>query len=163
MYKNKESPKKQLPSILLKNVELVFTNLITNLNTLQIYKKKTPNSDIPFFMSKLYKKLTNTLTVNLIKSSWYFIFLTTLRFLQPKLHLPGDKPTVYTKVVKLVTLPFHHSQLNTLVLYILSTITLNYFSSTNWFRIIRNNLPYSSEKFNFLLFVNQFYFKIKHY
>jgi len=163
IYPINEKTKKQLPSILLKYNNYLLVNIMGNLNvTLKLLHTKYFQ---PFSLfTHIFEKITNTVTNNLLKSIKYWLLQKTLTYLnQPPQYKYLDKKNfLYTNTTKSLTGVSYKTNLNKLLLFILSVISGNYMCNTNFFKVNTSTLPLNTN-FYFFTFINLFYFKTRSY
>ena len=160
IYVLTESSIKRVPTICLKYRSFIFTNLVYNTNLFTKYFKHNP-----FFMFNLFSiKSLNYSSYNLLKSLLYKFFKYLLEFTATKTIKHSNNLELfyfYKNNVKLVKLPVYKNKINQLLYTTLNVLLLNSYINVTRFSTPSADLIYNFN-FNFYMFINLFYFKIRH-
>lgn len=163
-----ERTKRQPYSVILKNNNIILTSFVNYVNkNLNYITIKYFNNFIIF--QYLFNNLNNVLLTNLLKSLVYVLLYNINNSLIPVTNINNNyknyinkKVITYSYVVKTLTIFLHKNKLTKLLYFTLKLITNNYTNPTNSLLITTNNLVVTSS-FQFFVFLNLFYFKVRNY
>jgi hypothetical protein len=159
-----ERTRRSIPTLLLSYKSITLTNIISSLSNTRTSYNQPINLNIYFLVTSTYSKLSGNMSNNITKSLYFLLFNYILSFLDKNQKImPYKKPFIYKKTIKITILPIYKSKLN-LILYYFSIIfsVSNYINVSNHFKVHSNYIVLNSN-FNFFMFLNLFYFKVRHY
>ena len=150
------------------NNNIILTSFVNYINkNLSYITIKYFNNFIIF--QYLFNNLNNVLLTNLLKSLVYVLLYNINNNLIPVTNINNNyknyinkKVITYSYVVKTLTIFLHKNKLTKLLYFTLKLITNNYTNPTNSLLITTNNLVVTSS-FQFFVFLNLFYFKVRNY
>lgn len=160
-----ERTRRNIPTVLFNYKSIALTTLINTLCVGNLSNTHFKSLNLFYILTSTYSRFSGNMSNNITKSLYFLLFNYIIRYVSKsyKSSFPYTKPFIYKKVIKIALLPIYKTKLN-LLLYYTSKIfsTSNYISILNYF-VVKSNYIILNSNFNFYMFINLFYFKVRHY